>query len=183
MEVFTRKARYMGPSPATETRDAADVSIADTADEETLFSFSITAGKLDGDQGVRCVIFGAYKNDSGGSVVTTIRVKLGATTMWQDDFTAADATPEAPFFFAFDVKGKDSDAAQELDGVVCIVSRASAPTTGTGAIAAGLDADVVVHGSAAEDATDVLEFSVTVEMDTAHADAWWKHRKSHVEVI
>jgi len=183
MEVFTRKVRYMGPTPATETRDATDVSIDTTAAETTLFSFSIGAGKLDGDQGIRCVIFGAWKNDSGGSVDTIIRVKLGATTMWQDTFTAADATAEAPFFFAFDVKGKNSDAIQEMDGVVCIGSRASAPTTGTGAIAAGLDADVVVHGEAAEDATDVLDFSVTIDMDTSHADAWWKHRKSHVEVI
>jgi hypothetical protein len=182
MEVFTRKVRYMGPSPATETRDATDVSIDTTAAETTLFSFSIGAGKLDGDQGIRCTIFGAWKNDSGGSVVTTIRVKLGSTTVWQDNFTAADATPEAPFFIGLDVRGKNSDAIQDIDGVICIGNR-TLPAVGTGDLSGGLDADAVIHGEAAEDATDVLDFSVTIDMDTSHADAWWLHRKSHVEVI
>lgn len=172
----------MGPSPATRLRDATDVSINTTAAETTLFTHSIAAGLLDGDVGVRVSIFGAWKNDSGGAVVTTIRVKLGATTLWEDTFSAADATPEAPFFIGLDVRGKNSDAAQEMDGMICIGSR-TLPATGTGDLAGGLDADTVIHGAAAEDATFDLDLSVTIDMDTSHADAWWLHRKSHVEVV
>lgn len=170
------------PSPQTALLNNDDLLIANTTTETALFSYTIPAGHLDGTHGVRVRIDGALKNDSGGDVYYILRLKLGATTMYQYRMGMGDAGASAsPFVLSFEVMAKNSDAIQEafleLKG-----AGFAAPTTGEGQLTTTA-INGAGYGEATEDGTPDLDLVFSVEMDTAHADAWMLHRRSIVELL
>ena len=179
---FERKYTYVGPSPVTSVRDNTDVVISNTTSETALFTYTIPAGTLDGDHGVRVTIRGERVNVSGGTVIYTIRIKLGSTTIWEDSEGFINSSAQAPLLIEIELYAKNSDAIQEMDGRVSI-SQSVSPSTGLGGITSGGAVDAIIHGESTEDGTTDLDLVVTVEMDTADPAAIVTHRKSLVELL
>lgn len=174
---------HLGPSPATLVRENTDLLVENTTVETDLLAYTIPANMLEGDRGIRVTMWGALLQNSGANVNFRFRVKLGATTMWSYLLSYVDpgAAVPAPCKFEIELYAKDSNAAQEFDGVNHVASLTPAPTTGEGHFTNG--ATGVMHGESAEDGTIALVFAITLEMGTAHVDAQFERRKYLIELI
>lgn len=166
----------------TLERDSSTVTVENTAAETTLESFSLAANTLAAGRGVRLRMLGDGLNNSGGDVVTIWRVKLGTTTLWGDDVTFATSANRAPWSLDLTLAGIAAGS-QAVNGVIEAPTR----TAGTPSVAGqGIFAtapSATFYGTSAEDETTALTLTVSVDMDTAHADAEWVKRYAVLELI
>lgn len=176
------KKVFMGPSPVVVYRSATDIVVANSAAEADAFRYTVPGGVVTGNAGVRVTLWGDRFNNSGGDVNTIVRFYIGATEVWQHNQTHGTGATHAPWWCQFEIYAKDSDAVQEMLGRLS-VHNVGAPTTGQGSMQTGLSADAVIYGSAAEDMTVDQDVAVTVDMDTASANATWTTRRITVENI
>lgn len=163
----TRFYRPLGASLVL-ARDATEVQVVDTTDETDLLSYTIPAGALGTDSAVRLMLAGTHKNNSGGSVDFRIRIKLGATTLFDDIFTRSDDAADYPSHLDLTV-AQVAVNTQFAYGAMTFAS-ATGPTAGRGDLASAPGGGPI-QGDAAEDEATDLTLAVTVEMDTADPDA------------
>lgn len=171
-----------GPSPFTVARSSTDVTVQNTTAETDLLAVTVNAFVLQGDRGLRVTIWGVRINSSGGTVAYRFRVYYGATVLWEHVASFFTTSASCPFQAQFELRAKDADDAQEMDGRISIHSGGS-PDAGEGSIALGMDVDSIIHGESVEDANTELDFRFTVEMDVADAAALIQARRSLVELI
>lgn len=159
---------YVGPSPVTLERSSTDVVVANTVTETDLVSYTPDIGAFSGDHGLRVTLDGHGLNDSTGfEGFFTLRVKLGATAMWESvSQSVGDGTglDEFTWRLQFEMVAKDDDALQELFGTF---STSSSP----------------FYGTATEDATTSLDVTVTVELDFADPDFTFTLRRFLIEQL
>lgn len=170
----------MGPSPANYDRQAGDVTVANTTAETALGSYTIGAFTLDGDHAYEMRGHGYYKNNKGSSLTAIFRVKLNGTILWEDDIVVSNLAAEAPFEYNLTIQAAESDAIQVLHGTIILANALSTPTTGRGSLAA-VPFSGILNGDATEDATTDLLFEFTVEMNAAHADAYFVNEFTTVD--
>lgn len=144
--------------------------------EQTTYSFSIPAGALGTTRSVHLSFRGDYLNSSGSNKTYTIKIKYGATTMYEDVNTTASATNRHPLIF--DVwLGNTGETNSQYMTFNWISGNAVAATTGLGDLAtATTNSGQIGSGTATEDSTAAKTFTVTMTLSSALSTVAWKRQ-------
>lgn len=123
--------------PYVYAKDNTARSNLNSATETTFFSQSIAAGDLHASDSMRLTLIGDQVANSVGQVKDlTLRVKLGATTIWQETVSyTVDSATRSPFFFQFTLSALGATNSQAWIGMYNLANGGggTAPTTGEGA--------------------------------------------------
>ena len=163
-------------------RNVAVNEIVNTATETELYNYTIPAGLLSTNKGVRVTIDGDYLNNSGSSETFTVRVKFGSTTMYADATgNLGSGATRYPTKMVLELFNLDATNDQHV-GMALLVGTNGSPTTGVGVLTNGLvgSAGGVVSGVAAEDTTGALDLVVTIQHATAAATISFR---AHIRLI
>jgi hypothetical protein len=163
--------------------DAAGTDVTNTASETDLFSYLVAANLLGTSNLIRLTIMGTYEANSG-SPTMTIRIKYGATTIWQDVTGTLGAVVTKGGWSLFLLLGNDGvlTNAQELTGLINTGARAAA-TTGFGDLTAGGGVATTIGGTGAEDSTTPLTLKITVQWSAANTSYHWTTLNAVVELL
>lgn len=142
----------------------ASFNVVSTLAETTLISQSIPGGTLTATGGMLVTIAADYFNNSGAGRTLNLKVKYGATTLFDDTSGAfvASATHRA-FFMQFLLANEGATNTQRLAGIVAL-SPGAASGAGLGGLSAGVLAGggpSPLGGSSAEDSTAAKTLAVT----------------------
>lgn len=157
----------MAGYPIVVARGNSDLQVINTTTETEILEYTVPANFLSGDHGFRVTLDFFTLNNSGGSLNYQLRIKLGATTMWDSGTLGATdpgAATENNYRLQFEVMAKNSDAIQELFG--------RDPNSSS-----------AIYGEATEDGTTDLVLAVTVDLATADAAFECTRRRFIVEYL
>jgi hypothetical protein len=157
--------------PGVIDRVTTALDVVNSAAETSFYSFSIPANLLSTNKGVRLMLVGDYLNDSGANRTVRLRVKLGATTLYDDTSGGIADGGVVRREFRLDIylfnQGATND--QILHGSWPL-SDPTAPAIGRGSQTSVGDLLAgPIGGDAAEDTTAAKTFEVTVQHDAANA--------------
>lgn len=133
-----------------------------SAAEQTIYSYTVPAGTLMGGRGYRLLIYGSWLNNTGAGQTITLKVKYGATTLF-DDITGSIAAVAAyrMFRLAIDFSANGSSQAQTFVGAFSL-SDSTATTAGVGNLTAGaIIPPAPFGGSSSENALLAKDLVVT----------------------
>ena len=154
--------------PSTLDATGAEVDVTNTVTETSIYSFSLPANTLATGRAVRLWIHGDALFNVVAVSSFTLKVKLGATTLYDDATVAlANSATRCPVWFNFVVAANGAASLQTLGGRAAIGSR-TGTTTGLGDLATDeVNAAAEVYGTSAEDGTTALTLNVTITLDGA----------------
>lgn len=174
-----------GVLPRVLAGSGTAVDVVNTAAETSVFSHSIAANLLGTNGAVNLIVGGDYLNDSGAGRTFTLRIKLGATTIFADDSPSIGAGAARGVWTLDVILGNlNATNAQHLNGEFLLSDR-TAPTTGLGNLAnvGGLISAAI--GSAPTnptvDTTSAQTLDVTVQHSTNNANL--SFRKKYATLI
>lgn len=160
--------------PKIILQDPADLVIANTTTRTALLEFDIPRPHLQRGHGIELLVVGyRYQNFVDlDSAFSTFGLDLNGVTFWED--TAGlydDVDQRAPWRLSLEIRAKESNTAQEADGLLTLANRTESfpPAVGEGSVSTS-PLLAVIHGEAAEDAEDDITFTFWVEMATADPD-------------
>lgn len=155
---------------------------SNTSAEQTLFSYTVPAGLLRTDRALRFTCLWNYLNNTGANRTFTLRVKLGATTLYADATVAiATSATIRPVFLDIVLGNADATNDQALGGRIDIANVA-ATTSGLGDLATA-STPRLFGGSAAEDSTADLVFAVTLQASNASNSHTATRRLATLELL
>lgn len=164
---------WVANSAATIVDSAAvETAVTNTTTETTLWSKSVTGATFAAGDVARLFLWGEVENDSGGAVVVTFRVKIGATTVFSDAtinvLDAAATSYRQPWTIEclVAVQGTTDQETSYRSGYW--LSGALDAGSGT-ARADGAVGDSRGSNSIAEDMSTTLTWAVTAQWASAHA--------------
>lgn len=150
-----------GGGPSVLDRTFADsTDYVNSVTETTMYSFSITGNTLGANGGVRLRVVLDYLNNSAANKTLTVRIKLGATTLWGD--TSANLAINANRrVLDIDVILFNTGAtnSQRVGGK--LLMGATNPTTGEGSASGTVSINGELYGTAAIDTTSAATLAVT----------------------
>jgi hypothetical protein len=156
-------------APVILEQVVTELDIVDTATETDLLSFSVPANTLGTTHALRVTIRADYLNNSAATKTYTLKIKYGATTMYDDIITAAAVSADRyPITIDFVLFPKNATNSQGLSGEV-LMGLAGGATTGVGDL--GTDEiralTPLVGANAAEDSTANKDLKVTIQHSAA----------------
>ena len=131
--------------------------------ESTFYSFNVPGNTLGTNRSLELVLTGDFMNDTGANRTLNIKVKYGATTMY-DDTTGNLGTsgPRRGFQMVLYLANQGATGTQWLGGHV-LMGDPGATTAGTGDLGGGAPIlGQAIGGAAAIDSTAAQTFAVTV---------------------
>ncbi len=137
-----------------------------TVAETSLYSFSVPGGTLGTKNTLRLVMIGSWLNNTGGSLSPLIKVKYGATTIFNNNPVAqATAVNARAWRVECEIVAANSATAQIASGTVIIGSAAGVGgvTNGNSIVQQGLHTTVAENSATAK----TLEITVTLPAVTA----------------
>jgi hypothetical protein len=149
------------------------VTITNSALQTSLYSKSVPAQISTGI--IRFTLDGTWFNNTGSNQTVVFKIKLGATTMWQDTSLAIGTNAGTfPFRMVGEIANLNATNSQRLTANVNI-GAFGAPTTGQGGISisnSSLTSHVIVPiaGVAAEDWTSAKTLDITAQLSAANAN-------------
>lgn len=150
-------------------RDVTTTAVANTTTETTVYSKSIVGGVLSTNKAVRLSIIGDYLNNSGSDSNFRVRVKYGATTVFDSGDAAMTASANTRGFkLDFMLSALNATNAQ-VGSCTVVIANASSATAGH---ASGSDVFITLsetHAGVAEDSTAAKTLLVTLQHGTAAA--------------
>lgn len=159
------------------------VTIVNTAAETNIFTTSIAGGVMGTTGRVAWTIYGNSLNNSGAVRTFTLKVKLGASTLYNGtSATYSTATDRRPIVIRGGIQNVGSAASQVFNGEF-VMGSATAPTTGIGAIAAAMPLQAVLAGTATEDTTTAKSLTLTLTHSIANASLEMKFDSIVVELF
>ena len=163
-------------------RAAALLDIVNTVAESTAFTATVPANTLGTDRAVRALLIADYLNNSGANQTVRVKVKLGATTLY-DDITGALATNAARRAVRIEavIAAQNSASVQSLGGSVSI-SGAGGTTAGLGDLV-GVTVYTPVLGAAAENSANALTFAITITHSAANAALSFRRQYAVLESV
>ncbi|MFN0146284.1 MAG: hypothetical protein ACKVT1_07225 [Dehalococcoidia bacterium] len=163
-------------------RAAALLDIVNTAAESTVFSATVPANALGTDRAVRALLTADYLNNTGANQTVRLRVKYGATTLY-DDISGALATNAARRAARVEavIAAQGSASVQSLGGSVSM-SAAGGATAGLGDLA-GVTVSVPVSGAAAENSANTITFAITITHSVANAALSFRRQYAVLESV
>jgi hypothetical protein len=147
-------------------RNMAELSYASSTTETTIYSYSVPANTLGTNKALRITIGGNILANSGTDTLT-IRIKYGATTMWDDSEDFAVTAVLRSFRLEAILAAGNSTSVQNLIG--SLTSSSGVLTTGIGQWA-GTEIGGTINGAATEDSTGALTLDITAEHSVNHAN-------------
>jgi hypothetical protein len=151
--------------------------------ETTIFSGTVKGNALGSHGAVRCALMTRFDNNSGVAQVSTLRIKLGGVTLFEDA-TAGIATSALTrtMRLEFTIGNRGDASSQELSGRLSI-SAALSPTVGLGDIAADPTLDALFGGSAGVDTTLDRLLEVTWQFTNANVSLALRRLHASMEYI
>lgn len=151
-----------------------ELVINTTAAETSLYSFSVPAGILGTNKTLRLRLWGDYLQNNGAARTLNVKIKLGATTLYDDTTAVITASASRhPFDFEIILKNQNSASVQRLGGTLSM-GVAGAATTGLGDLAAVIAAatgfSTPIRGTAAENSANALTLAVTITHSASSAN-------------
>src|SRR5262245_35565047 len=116
------------------------VDVNTSTTETTLYSKSITGGDLSTNKMLRLTLLGDVLQNAGGVPAATLRVKLGATTMFADTIgdaatsIFANGAPRMPYTLHMTVSNLGAANSQYLNGFFAMQADYAAPASGIGSL-------------------------------------------------
>jgi hypothetical protein len=188
----------------TLDRAAVANNIVNTSAETTMYSFSVPGNTLGTTQAITFTCFGDYLNNTGITPTFTLRIKYGATTLYQDDTGVIRSDPNRrPFYMNMTLANQNATNSQVLGGCFQLQETDGATTgigdlgsanasslnwgafnwgAGTwGATSALFTANTPVYSTSAEDSTSAKTFAVTIQHSTA--DPSLSFRRQYANLI
>jgi len=169
-----------GSGPVIEERSTSETDITNTTSETTLYSYTIGAGDLSTDKTVELSIYGDILQNNG-SQSFVLRVKLGATTLYEDTSSAvSNSATRYPFSMKVRVSALGSTSSQWMSGEVMVPS----PSATTGLGDANTDEGRIfaaIANSATEDSTGSLALAVTIQW--TNASTLQSFRKKYAQAV
>lgn len=166
----------------------AEVDVGNTVVETALVSQSIGAGVMSTNKMLRCTIIGDFLQNTAGDTFT-LRIKLGATTLWasaQSAAMTADAD-RSPFRMVFEIANLGVANSQFMAGVLMMSDRDQTPvTTGIGRFSSGsvgFIAPFATNGVVAVDTTVAQTLAVTAQWNSAAASRSIRKKYALIEVV
>lgn len=176
-----------GKIPHALDRNATALTISNNAAEATLYSFILPAGTLVNDRRLRLRLLCQMLNNTGVAHSPILRVKLGGTTLYDDDMnfgiggipsiaTGRGVSTE------FELAALSSANSQMLWGEAW-VTNAGGPTTGWGAIDGTLRIAQFTSAGPTTVNMDLPQLlEVTIQLGAASANLTWTRRHALLEV-
>jgi hypothetical protein len=167
-----------------QNRAATQLIIANDITERDIFSYTVPAGLL-GETGVlRLTIIGRYYNQTGAARHLTIRIKFGATTLYDDIISAIpNATTSRPFFLSIFLVNQNAANAQILGGKIALGDYDGA-TAGIGDLADSvIMSHSPIHGTASEDSGAAKDLKVTVQHQLADVNLQFVREYAILELL
>ena len=163
-------------------RAAALLDIVNTLAESTVFSATVPANTLGTDRAVRALLIADYLNNTLANQTLRLKVKLGATTLY-DDITGALATNAARRAVRIEavIAAQNSASVQSLGGSVS-VSAAGGTTSGLGDLA-GVTVYTPLTGVAAENSGNALTFAITITHSAANGALSFRRQYAVLESV
>ncbi len=150
-------------------RTATLLDVVNTAAETSIASVVVPANALRTDRMVRLTLVGDYLNNSGVARTLIVRVKFGATTLYNDVSAALGfGALRRPIAINLCLANQNANNVQVLGGQIDIGTIGGA-TSGLGDLAVTAPQLTVLSGSAAEDSTIPKTFDITVQHQVAAA--------------
>lgn len=161
--------------------DPITSTIISSAAEVTTYTFPIPGGLLQSQGAISCELCGKMLNDTGSDKTLTLRVKYGATTMYEDTATVAASAVSRGYDMEFFVANAGATNSQVLAGTI-FFSTAVAPTTGYGAFGQ-TPAGTPFGGTAAEDSTATKNLAVSFQWNAASSSLSFDQKFAHLSRI
>lgn len=146
--------------------------VSNVATEQTLYTYTVAGNTLGTTKALHLHLNGQWRNNTGSNATVRIKIKLGATTMW-DAITGNIGTASAtiPWFLDVELGNRGATNSQYVGGNTMVGAMGSpAVTTGLGGFQVfnGMSSMymAVPSGTAAEDTTASLALAVTVTLST-----------------
>lgn len=162
-----KKSEECMPSynPILLDRNFTPLTIENTAAEQTLYSFTLSAHSLGTSRAARLRLTGEYHNSSGALETFIIRVYYGSTEMWESAGHLVSSSAKR-WLFNFDLLLNARDAIDEqlFTGIVTPVA-------------------TMARGLAFENADTDLDFKVTVQLSVAHANFEIVRESAILEIV
>lgn len=160
-------------------------NVVNTAAETTVFNYNIPAGQLGPSGCLRLRLVGDYLNNTGaGTPTLTLRIKLGATTIYADASAAnANSASRRPFDLNIILANQDSNSSQVLGGYA-LFGAAGGATNGIGDFGTDeIQATTPLFGTAAINTTTDQAFAVTIQHSTNNANLSFRKMYALLELI
>ena len=155
----------------------SQTNVVNTVTETEIYSFQIPANTLGTNKAINLRMIGDLLSNAATASNYIIRIKLGATTMYQDGSVSyAVNAARAPFDCDLILANQGATNSQVLGGRFSFGAAAGA-TTGIGDLSSTLRVQGTLFGTAAEDSTTPLSLVITVE--NSQADANVSFRKQY----
>lgn len=172
MNLISDNLSYLYSNVPTAEFGVGDI-LNNSNTETTFATLSIAAGSLGTTGGA--LVEGAFvcTQTSGGAMNFTLRVKLGATTI----FAVTQSHTNALFYpwqYRFYFANMESASAQRCNMLISWVNVAASQTTG-GTAGMGM-----YHNTATENSANALTLAVTMQAASAHASQYIYHLGSRI---
>ena len=160
--------------------------IVSDATEQTVYSKSIAANDLGTDRRLVLRLYGDYLNNSGAGRTLQIKVKFGATTLFDDvSGTLGAAAVRLPVLITIHLNNKGATNSQVMTGEIRLGDQPATSGLGNVAQTQGASAgriDEVIAGTSAEDTTGAKTLSVTVQHGASNASLSFRVLSAYLEM-
>lgn len=165
------------------SQSGTQIDVVNTAVETDILSYSLAGNTLGSHGSLRLTLLCDYLNNTGSNRTLTVKVKLGATTMWGDANTAI-ATNAARRMVQISLMLGNMAAtnAQIMQGYYTLTSVTAGGFGGIGDLDAPVNPGAFM-GTATEDTTAAKTLAVTVTHSVADANLSLRMRYAVLELL
>ena len=162
------------------------LDINNTTTETDLVSYTVPANTLATNNSLRVTVIADAMNNAVGTFTSTVRIKYGATTLFDDVALAwvASAATRYPIVMNLTLFARNATNSQGLGGQIAIGVRGGA-TTGTGELATDEIAGnaILIGANASEDSTASKVLAITVQHSVAATTKSFRRLYSVIEQV
>ena len=165
-------------------RSVATQDVVNTVTETSIYSFSVTGNTISTNRMLRLTLICDYLNNSGVTKFITLKIKYGATTLYNDGTnTIATDTARHPIQLNILLAANNATNDQVLGGYVNL-GDAGGTTSGIGDFA---DDEIMAHtsigGESVEDSTAAKTLDVTITHSAADALTSFRRHVAILELV
>ncbi|MBC7419903.1 MAG: hypothetical protein H7328_04165 [Bdellovibrio sp.] len=143
-------------------RNMSAVPVTNTVTETAIYSYTVPAGMLGTQSGLKLNLIGTYLNNSGANKTVRIRVKYGANVLFDDtSLNFATAATTRSYNLNIDLFNAGATNSQKMGGLSSF-SNSAAPVAGVGDFTVTNVLNSIIYGTAATDSTLAQVLTVTV---------------------
>lgn len=172
------------PSQAAYNRTATQLAIVSTASETSIFSFTVNANDLSTNKALHIELFGDYLNNSGAGRTLQLKIKYGATTLFDDVSVSLGASAvRQAWRLSLILANQSSTSSQVLIGRFTLSEDAGAATTGLGDLTGPDPISATIFGTSAINTALNATFDVTFQHSASNANLEIRRQYANVVLV